>query len=244
MTVFDEHASKATQVRYILQSDAAAELVFDWWPKGVYAICARLVNNPSLLKAAELAWDDFREALELLAETQEADAIEDQVVKKLVAIAGQLTQGGRMPFWASAIMRETCGLLYGAIVWQLGAKRFDGIDFEALVAKDKDSLMTLTKNVRKLLEAEIKHNGAPVWLLDLEEKKREWRNCQRSSKKKGSEDSSAPAHVALATSGAVSPATGGAAATSGADSGATKGTTSTLPYMYFWRLQKDTSTLP
>ena len=140
MTVFDDSISTATQARYILHNESAAELVFDWWPKGVYAICARIVSNPGALKLSELAWGAFSEALELLVEAKETETIEDQVFISLLSIVGALTKGGKLPLWVSAILRETCGLMFGVSSWQLGDQCFDGVDFESFAAKEKVSL--------------------------------------------------------------------------------------------------------
>ena len=80
-----------------------------------------------------------------------------------------------MPPWASAILREVCGLVLGVPAWLHGEKRFEGIDFEHFSAKEKESFSALLREVKKLLSTEIKMNGAPDWLVDLTNRKAQWR---------------------------------------------------------------------
>ena len=93
MTVFDTSTTKATRVRYILKNEAAADLVLSWWPSGSYAIYARMASQPNSLTMASLAWDDFREALELLLEAGEAESVEREDFRALLSCAAPLVQG-------------------------------------------------------------------------------------------------------------------------------------------------------
>ena len=127
MAVFDSSTTKATQVRYILQNETAADLVYDWWPKGTYATCVRLATQPEAVKLAELAWDDFREALELLIEAGQIEAVDHNDYSPLLVVVSSTTQGGTLPPWASAILRETCGLARSGVRGACVATRQDAV---------------------------------------------------------------------------------------------------------------------
>ena len=146
-------------MRFILHNQAASDLVFEWWPKGQYAICARMVNHPDSFNPGEFDWDDFRGCLELLLESKESEGVENERYKAVLTVAAPLTQGGQLPLWASAILRETCGLLWGVAHWQLGERCFEGIEFDALLAKDKENCSTLIKNVKK----DVGYRGQGPW---------------------------------------------------------------------------------
>ena len=93
----------------------------------------------------------------------------------MLAVVAATTQVGALPIWASALLRETCGLAFGVPAWQRGETRWDGIDFGAFTAKDKESFSAVLRHVRKMLATEVKINGAPAWLEALLEKKTAWK---------------------------------------------------------------------
>ena len=69
ISVLDTSLTPAMQVKYILQNEAAADLIYDWLPAGVLAICSRIVSKPDQLQLASYDLDTFRKALELLVES-------------------------------------------------------------------------------------------------------------------------------------------------------------------------------
>jgi hypothetical protein len=171
--VFDTSTTKATRIKYILQNGAAADLVFAWWPTGLFAVSAKIVTQPETLNLVECEWNVFREALELLVEADQSGSVEHTDYAALLAVVAATTQVGALPIWASALLRETCGLAFGVSAWQRGEARWEGIDFPAFTAKDKESFSLVLRHVRKMLATEIK--GAPTWLDDLLKKKNAWK---------------------------------------------------------------------
>ena len=122
------------------------------------------------------------------------------------------------------------------------AFRFDGVDFESFTAEEKESLMALIKNAKKLLETEIKVNGTPGWLTDLG-KKVKWRKKGIAEPTPSGAATSGVAEPTprwvgcskRALSGVAEPAPSGDAllAPSGAASGAKDGTSTPPPNVFF-----------
>ena len=211
LSVFDTATTKATRVKYILQNDSAASLVYDWWPNGVFAVCSRIVNS----EVANCEWDVFREALELLIEAGEQEQVDRAEFALLLAAVAATVSGGTLPLWASAILRETCGLVFGVLEWQRGDKRFEGIDFDTFTAKDKESFTAFLRDVQKLLGTEIKMNGKPGWLNELTALKDQWKKekaANPSKRHKSEGDGKLGTAAANAASGAGTAQLAGAAA--------------------------------
>ena len=71
MSVLDTSLTPAMQVKYILQNEAAADLIYEWLPAGVLAVCSRIVFKPDQLQLSSYDWDTFHKALELLVESDQ-----------------------------------------------------------------------------------------------------------------------------------------------------------------------------
>ena len=174
MGVLDPSATAISRVRFILQNESAVDLVLSWWPNQPLGILAQMVKHPEGLKMGSLAWADFRDALQLIIASGEQESVEIQDLKDLLVVAEPLMQGGKLPEWASCILRETCGSVHGVSSWNLGDEAFAGkINTSSFVAKDKEAFGTLVKSVRKLVATEIRVNGIPAWLGELNKMKDE-----------------------------------------------------------------------